>query len=430
MDYPYHPRVLRLETPAAVRQEMEGFGVSGKGIAIMVPKGNFWAIRLAQVPAVQANVIKQEMLAKGGEAAVNWTCYLAGPESTSGILLLGTTRQFRQLIAKLRAQPRSMGMLPAAVALAEVIDRYSGHRLNELRLAGQTLTWGERTYVMGIINVTPDSFSGDGLMQGDAEARRETTLEEVALAQGRRQAGEGADILDVGGESTRPGAKPVPLEEELARVVPAIRLLAAQVDLPISIDSFKAAVVREALAAGAHLVNDIWGLRNPHGEGWNEELAAVVREAGVPIVLMHNRRARAAVGELGGHYPKVEYHDLMGEIVADLEESLSFAVAQGIPEEKVLVDPGIGFGKTPEQNLVVLRRLAELKSLGRPILLGTSRKSFIGMALKLPPEERLEGTLASLALGIANGADIVRVHDVREAVRAVRVSDAVVRQSE
>jgi len=152
-----------------------------------------------------------------------------------------------------------------------------------------------------------------------------------------------------------------------------------------------------------------------------------VREAGVPIVLMHNRRARATVGELGGHYHEATYRDLLGEVYADLEESVAYAVAQGIPWEHIVVDPGIGFGKTPTQNLEVLRRLGELRSLGRPILLGTSRKSFIGLALKLPPEERLEGTLASLALGIAQGADVVRVHDVRAAVRAVRISDAILR---
>ena len=214
----------------------------------------------------------------------------------------------------------------------------------------------------------------------------------------------------------------------MARVLPVIERLVREVPLPLSIDTYKAEVARAALQAGAHMVNDIWGLRDPESGGWNEALAEVVGAAGVPIVLMHNRRAQATVGALGGHYRQVEYRDLMGEILADLEESIAFAVAQGIPLERILIDPGIGFGKTPQQNLEVLRRLDELRSLGRPILLGTSRKSFIGLALGLPPEERLEGTLASLALGIAGGADVVRVHDVKEAVRAVRFSDAVVRR--
>jgi dihydropteroate synthase len=250
---------------------------------------------------------------------------------------------------------------------------------------------------------------------------------ETALAQARRFAEEGADLLDVGGESTRPGAEKVTLEEELARVVPVIERLRQEVDLPISVDTYKAEVARAALRAGAHLVNDVWGLRDPANEGWNGALAAVVREANVPLILMHNRRARATVGDLGGHYRQVEYRDLMGEILADLEESIAYAVEQGIAWEDLVIDPGIGFGKTPAQNLEVMHRLGELRSLGRPILLGTSRKSFIGLALNLPPQERLEGTLATLALGIAQGADIVRVHDVKEAVRAVKITDAIVR---
>ena len=418
---PYHPRVLHLTTPDEVRAEMERIGVSRKGAAIMVPKGAFRAIKIANVPAAQANIVKQEMLSKGGEAAVNWTCYLAGEGATSDMLLLGTLRHYRRLIAKLRAQPRSLGLGPLADALEEALRRDAGETLGETTIAGRPFRWGERTFVMGILNLTPDSFSGDGLLrQGDS-------LLEAALAQAHRFAEEGADLLDVGGESTRPGAQKVSLEEEMARVVPVIERLVREVDLPISVDSYKAEVVRAALAAGAHLVNDVWGLRLPEGEGWNDALAAVVREAGVPIVLMHNRRARATVGELGGHYHEATYRDLLGEIYADLEESVAYAVAQGIPWEHIVVDPGIGFGKTPTQNLEVLRRLGELRSLGRPILLGTSRKSFIGLALKLPPEERLEGTLASLALGIAQGADVVRVHDVRAAVRAVRISDAILR---
>jgi len=415
------PRVLCLTTPEDLRREMERIGVSKPGTAIMVPKGVFRVLKVSGLPAAQANIVKQEMLAKGGEAAVNWHSYLAQEGATSDVLLMGTLRHFRRLIAKLRAQPRSLGLGPLAEALEETLRRYAGETLGEMALAGRTFRWGERTYVMGILNLTPDSFSGDGLW-GQASPV------EAALALARRMAEEGADLLDVGGESTRPGATRVSAEEEMERVVPAIERLAREVNLPISVDTCKAEVAREALRAGAHLVNDVWGLRNPAGEGWNEELAAVVRDSGAPIVLMHNRRAPATVGDLGGHYRQVEYRDLLGEICAELEESIAFALEQGIPWEHIIVDPGIGFGKTPEQNLEVMRRLSEVRSLGRPILLGTSRKSFIGLTLNLPPQERLEGTLATLALGVAGGADIVRVHDVREAVRAVRISDAILRR--
>jgi dihydropteroate synthase len=400
---------------------MSRIGVSKKGAALMAPKGVFRVIKVSGLPAAQANIVKQEMLSKGGEAAVNWTCYLAEEGATSDVLLLGTLRHYRGLLGKLHAQPKSLGLGPLADALEEVLRRDAGETLGQMVLAGRPFRWGERTYVMGILNLTPDSFSGDGILQPG------TDPVEMALEQAHRFAAEGADLLDVGGESTRPGAQKVTLDEELARVVPVIERLRQELDLPISVDTYKAEVARAALQAGAHLVNDVWGLRDPASGGWNEALAGVVRAAKVPLILMHNRRAAATVGDLGGHYRQVEYQDLMGEILTDLEESVAYGMEQGVAWENLLIDPGIGFGKTPTQNLEVMRRLGELRSLGRPILLGTSRKSFIGLTLNLPPQERLEGTLATLALGIVQGADIVRVHDVKEAVRAVHISDAIVR---
>ncbi len=273
---------------------------------------------------------------------------------------------------------------------------------------------------MGIINVTPDSFSADGL----AQAGRDSVA--AALDQARRFAAEGADILDVGGESTRPGAQPVMLEEELARVVPVVAALARELVLPISVDTYRAEVAAAALDAGALLVNDVWGLRTPEG-GWNEPLAALVAARRAPIVLMHNRRAQARVGALGGHYPEVAYDDLVGEVIAGLREQAAFAEARGIPRDRVIIDPGLGFGKTPAQNLLLLRRLSELRALGLPLLVGASRKSFIGLTLNLAPHERDEGTAATTALAIQAGADIVRVHNVLMNVRAARVADAVCR---
>ncbi|MBK9713906.1 MAG: dihydropteroate synthase [Kouleothrix sp.] len=289
-----------------------------------------------------------------------------------------------------------------------------------LELGDTRLAWGARTYVMGIINVTPDSFSADGLARPGAD------LVPDALAQAHRQAGEGADLLDVGGESTRPGAQPIGVDEELRRVVPAIRAIAGELALPISVDTYHAEVAAAALESGARIVNDIWGLRTPAG-GWNEPLARLVAERGAPIVIMHNRRATPQVGALGGHYPRVEYADLIGEIIAELRERVAYAEACGIRRDRIVVDPGLGFGKTPEQNLVLMRRLAELRALGLPLLLGASRKSFIGLPLGLPPHERDEGTAATTALAIAAGADIVRVHNVQMNVRAARVADAILR---
>jgi dihydropteroate synthase len=282
------------------------------------------------------------------------------------------------------------------------------------------LDWGARTYVMGIINVTPDSFSADGLVRTGSD------VAEAALAQARRCEEEGADILDIGGESTRPGAQPIALAEELQRVVPAVAAAARHVRLPISVDTYHAEVAAAALDAGAHMINDIWGLRTPAGD-WNEQLAALAAGRGVPIVLMHNRRAQATVGALGGHYQAVEYADLIGEIIAGLRERATYAEARGILRERIIIDPGLGFGKTPEQNLQIMRRLGEFRALRLPLLVGASRKSFIGLPLGLPPHERDEGTAATTALAIAAGADIVRVHNVKMNVRAARITDAIVR---
>ncbi len=273
-------------------------------------------------------------------------------------------------------------------------------------IGGREFAWGERTYVMGIVNVTPDSFSGDGLAYDVA----------AAVNQGVRMVREGADILDVGGESTRPGFEPTPVEEEIRRVVPVIQRLAREVDVPVSIDTYKAAVARAALAAGAHMVNDVHGFR-PDGRPSGHREPAVARvaaELGVPAVAMHNQRGR-------------DFHDVIGDVTVGLLESLRTAREHGLPDERVIVDPGFNFGWTDEQALEMLRRLGELRALGRPILVGTSRKSTIGVVLGLPVEDRLEGTAATVALSIAGGADIVRVHDVKEMARVARMADAVVR---
>ncbi|HEX7498314.1 MAG TPA: dihydropteroate synthase [Candidatus Limnocylindrales bacterium] len=268
--------------------------------------------------------------------------------------------------------------------------------------------WGSRTYVMGIVNVTPDSFSGDGLMSDPAGPSG--TPVEAAVVQARGMVADGADILDVGGESTRPGHADVAEGDEIARVVPVIAAIhAALPDVPISVDTSKPGVAAAALDAGAVLLNDVWGVAE------DDAMARLAASRGVPLVVMHNRA-------------EADYADFLAELVADLGAALDRAVAAGVPPANLIVDPGFGFGKTPEQNLVALRELARLRALGRPVLLGTSRKSTIGRILGgAPPEQRLEGTLATTALGIAFGADIVRVHDVRANALAARVADAVVR---
>jgi dihydropteroate synthase len=274
-------------------------------------------------------------------------------------------------------------------------------------IGGRLFEWGSRTFVMGIVNVTPDSFSGDGLL-GDAADPAATAV--AAAAQAGRMVAEGADMVDVGGESTRPGHTPIGEDEEAARVVPVIAAIhAALPNTPISVDTSKPAVAAAALDAGASLLNDVWGVAP------DDAMARLAAERGMPLVLMHNRA-------------EATYVDLMAELLADLAAAVERAVRAGVPSENLILDPGFGFGKTAEHNLLVLRELSRLRELCRPILLGTSRKSTIGRVLGgLPPEERLEGTLATTALGIAAGVDLVRVHDVLANVRVARMCDAVLR---
>ena len=271
------------------------------------------------------------------------------------------------------------------------------------RCGNTEFRWGERTYIMGVCNLSPDSFSGDGL--GDDVA--------ATLAQAKRMVAEGADIIDVGGESPRPGTEPLPsdeIDDELRLVILAIERLAGELAVPLSIDTYKAEVASRAVKAGASMINDIWGLKRDPG------VARVAAEAGVPIILMANQRdAPPRVG-------------IMAKVLSDLETSISLAMEAGVAGENIIIDPGIGFGKSLEQNLELINRLAELKQLGKPILLGTSRKSVIGEVLDLPTDQRLEGNLAATAIGIANGADMVRVHDVEPTARVCRMSDAIIRR--
>jgi dihydropteroate synthase len=269
---------------------------------------------------------------------------------------------------------------------------------------GNTLfRWGEKTYVMGVVNLSPDSFSGDGL--GDDV--------KAAVAQAQHMVAEGADIIDVGGESTRPGTEPVSIDDidaELHLVIPVIERLAAEISVPVSIDTYKSGVASRAVRAGAAMINDIWGLKK------DPDIAKVAAGASVPVILMTNQRDAP---------PKA---GILARVMADLENSIKIALEAGVAPEDIIVDPGIGFGKTLEQNLELVNRLSELKKLGKPILLGTSRKSMIGLVLDLPPDKRLEGNLAVTAIGIANGADMVRVHDVRQTALVCRMSDAIIRR--
>ena len=286
-----------------------------------------------------------------------------------------------------------------AIALVCLMTGLKSKTLTEMTVAnGETLSWGRRTYVMGIINLSLDSFSGDGL----------GTDIPAIVEQALRFQEEGADFLDVGAESTRPGSKSIDAEDEIRLLQPALEAVAAVAKVPVSVDTYKAGVAKRAVTAGATIINDVWGLKA------DPDLAHVAAEAGTPLVLMHNQATR-------------RYTRLLPDITASLNHSVEMALKAGVPSHNVILDPGVGFGKTPDHNLEILNRLAEFRALGYPLLLGTSRKSTIGFVLDLPVEQRLEGTAATVALSIAGGADIVRVHDVKEMARVCRMADAIVR---
>ncbi len=324
--------------------------------------------------------------------------------------------------------------------------------MESLKIGNHVFDWGTRTYVMGILNVTPDSFSGDGLLAsphtelealGDGDKKQLNTKDtkdtkengeihsgagvDAALEQARRFVEAGAVMLDVGGESTRPGSQPLDAEEERGRVIPVVKSLAKNFPHTlISIDTYKAAIALEALDAGAHIVNDVWALRA------DPSLREVVAKAKCPVILMHNRSNPASVevrAQLGNAYIGAEYGDLIEDVKRELMESVALARGAGVPDERIILDPGIGFGKKVEHNLELINRLDEIRALGFPVLIGPSRKSFIGYTLDLPADQRVEGTAATVAVSITRGADIVRVHDVEFMMRVVKMTDALVRKN-
>jgi dihydropteroate synthase len=289
-----------------------------------------------------------------------------------------------------------------------------------LQIGRHIFTWGSRTYVMGILNVTPDSFSGDGILAKEDAVQ-------AAVEQARQFIVDGADILDVGGESTRPGSQSVSAKQEMQRVIPVIETVSKEFpDALISIDTYKARVAEAAFKAGAHILNDVWALRA------DPELASVAEMYGAPVILMHNRSNPTSVEvrqQLGNAYIGSAYENLMEDVKHELSASVDVALKAGVEESRIILDPGIGFGKTREHNLQLINRLDEVRDMGYPVLLGPSRKSFIGFTLDLPPDQRVEGTAATIAVGITRGADIIRVHDVRAMVRVAKMTDAIVRNT-
>lgn len=406
----HNARVLSLTTESEIVREIRRAHPEDAGVRHMLPKARHYLVRLDQIRRPIAHILKEAFLSQGGDAVVSRDLITAAVDH-SDVILCGTSKQFAGACANLREQGFGCGKLASEIEASiqrfhSVPEAPDPASVRDPRLAEFYQAIGKRTLIMGILNVTPDSFSdGGAFLSPDA-----------AIAAAMDMAENGADVIDIGGESTRPGADSITEEEEISRVVPVVKQLAGALSIPISVDTTKASVARSALDAGALIVNDISACT------FDTEMAPFIARSRCPAVLMHIK------GQPRNMQDQPVYDDLMGEIQSWLSERIRALADAGVDERLLLVDPGIGFGKTADHNLEILRRLRELKSLGRPILVGTSRKSTIGKVLgDLPPQERLEGTAATVAIAIANGADIVRVHDVKEMARVAKVADAVAR---
>jgi dihydropteroate synthase len=394
-------RLLQLSSRSEAEDCLKKIGVEPYGIASMGPKMSHLNLLIGGLKPKVSNIIKQEMLSLGGDAAVSRGSVDCSVERTD-VLIMGTEKQVLRFIDKISLQPFGLKMI--ASDLRELLLNSSRNRFL-LTTPRREIRISSRTLVMGIINATPDSFSDGGAIADEREGLRQATKMVV----------EGADILDVGGESSRPGAKPVPLQEELRRVIPLIRLITKEIDIPVSIDTVKAEVARQAIEAGAEMINDISALRG------DRAMARVAAEAGTPVILMH-MRGKPSTMQKGS----LAYGSLMGEIIEFLENCMEHASSAGIPRENLVIDPGFGFGKSGSDNLRLLHHLGEFRAIGSPILAGVSRKAFTGKLTGVSvPAERIEGTAAAVTAAILNGANIIRVHDVGYMKRVAVMADAI-----
>lgn len=391
-------RCLHITNANEAIQQMKKVGVDPTGVKLMEGKTLHFNLKVEGIEPRTANLLKQELLSLGGDVAVDGRGFDCSANQTDA-LLMGTQKNFEKLILKLEQYP---DLQPLGQSIKETLKNISKTHYS-IRCRKRTLILGKRTLLMGVLNVTPDSFSDDGFFFD----------KEKAIAHGLRMVEEGADIIDIGGESTRPGSKPLELEEELRRVIPVIESLAKEVDVPISIDTYKSTVAQRAIEAGAEMINDISGLHFDPG------LAQVAAKEDAPLILMHIRGTPETMQK------DVHYDSLFSEILQYLKDSIQRAESTGLDPRQIIIDPGIGFGKTVEDNLLIIKNLYEFRILGKPILLGTSRKTFIGKILNTEVGDRLEGTLSSIAIGVLNGAHIIRSHDVLQAKKAIAVADAI-----
>ncbi|MDD5465256.1 MAG: dihydropteroate synthase [Candidatus Omnitrophica bacterium] len=396
-------RIFRLASQNEAEKIMYDIGVDPYGIKIMLPKALSFAIRLNAINNVTANILKQEMLSLGADAAVARGS-LTGKTKKTDVLLFGQLLQLKSLADKLKLQP--FGLHKLGVELGENIENYTKDNFI-LTLRKHALNLSKKTHIMGIINLTPDSFSGDGLYRANSKEHLNLALEKA-----QKMSADGADMIDLGGQSSRPGAKEISVKEELLRTVPAVKLLAKKITVPISIDTAKPEVAEAALEAGAQIINDISGLRK-------KRMIKVAARYKAAVVIMH------MLGLPVNMQKKIAYHCLIDDIASYLKNAVDSACSGGIKPDKIIIDPGLGFGKTKEDNLEIIKHLADFKVLGKPILIGPSRKSFIGKVLGADIEGRCAGSLAAAVIASSNGANIVRVHDVKETNQSLKIVGAI-----
>jgi len=394
-------RILSLTSRKDLRNSLQDINVDAYGIKIMLPKAQHRLLKINSLSNVSANILKQEMLSLGGDAALAREA-LTGKIKKTDCLVMGSIAQLSRLRDKLNRQP--FGLSKLARDLSLTLKNYQKDNF-QLKAGKYRLNLGSRSHIMGIVNVTADSFSGDGLLH-----LQKDEIIEYAI----RLAKEGADIIDVGGESTRPGAKRVSLKDEASRVIPVIKALVKKINTPISVDTYKPEIAKMALDCGASIVNDVSGLRN-------SKMVKVVSRYKAGVVIMHMLKEPRSMQN------NPNYNSLIDDISGYLKSAIARAETSGIDSGSIIIDPGIGFGKTLGHNLEILKRLAEFKSLGKPILVGVSRKSFIGKILNAGPEKRIFGTVASCVNARINGADILRVHDVKAIREALMVADNIKR---
>lgn len=399
-------RILQVLDKSDLLRIFSDIKVDAYGVEIMQPKADNFLIKINSVSSIAANILKQEMLSLGGDAAVSRDV-LTGKVKNTDCLLIGNLCQFNRLNEKLNIQP--FGLSRLAKELSDGIDNYQKDSFI-LDFSGTKLNLTRRTCIMGIVNLTPDSFSGDGFYKdhGCLSLKKQTAIDYT-----EQLIKDGASIIDIGGESSRPGAKPVGVKEEIRRTIPVIKQLVKKIKVPISIDTYKLEVAKQALDNGASMVNDITGLKN-------KLMAKTIAQYKAAVVIMHMQ------GNPRTMQKHPHYNSFMDESTIFLKKGLDLALESGIKENRIVVDPGIGFGKDLEHNLEILKKLKEFKILGQPILVGPSRKSFIGKILNNEQKDRLVGTITSCVLAAKNGANIVRVHDVKQISEALTVSDRII----